>query len=62
MTTTTQNSEMYDNFYNACKNGNIELVKNLINNGVDPTVYNNNPTDIAYTNKHYDIVELLFFL
>ena len=47
------------NLYEACKEGNIIRVKELLEQGVDPTVNDNVEIRIAILQNHVDVVKIL---
>ena len=48
-----------DKLYNACQKGELEQVKNLVENGVDVTISGNWPARHASLNGHLDVVKFL---
>ena len=56
-----QNSNLSNEqkFINGCKYGFIWLVQDILNKGVDPSIYNNIGILLACENGHIDIVKLL---
>ena len=50
---------IFQDFTIACRDGDVETVRNLVNNGVDPSYFNNKGIRVASEKGHACVVRLL---